>query len=280
METNDIIEIMRLIDEDAKSDPAMLGRLIAMTKMHAPVYHAALVGHDEELRRQQPMTVPSLASITCAQLTLYDNWRATDGRKPSRKRSEAGARQQRFKAQMDIWTTGPETKISTKSAALRLNFVLMDQAERRAKIAEYSNPSKSSSGFVPQNGKRDPEWNDFADMLTGLDDAALCGPGFVKSSAGTNFLLGCVGMIRRDDAHALPDDMQIVVRLGSEDIIFRNFDTAYAGRVPLAGNAVRSSRLALSTHHPAWRTGILYREVSEETATEVVPIITDADVPY
>lgn len=273
---------MRQLETVALSDAAQLERILAIARKGMPTICNALLNRDVAVKAERATILPRLADITSAQLTIFDNWQATGGRRPDRRRGEKGARAQRFKAQMDLWTCEPDVRLNKTSSAVRVTFHLMDQRERYTAIATYADPKRSKGGFATNS----EDWQQFGDFLMTVGQDRLAGPGFVSAGTGTNFVLDCLAMIEAEDAMKRPADTQVVVSLGNgESVSFHSFSDTYAGRAPLEGNAVLSSRMSVGTHNAAWRTGVLYQQPVEANVCEVVqmpiaPAMTSADMPY
>jgi len=278
MTSEDITIFFQYLEAEAKGDPGAIHRLLHLTRTSAPSIVEGLLNHEATLKRERAAKLPSLSDITSAQITLYDNWQATGGIRPSRKRGEVSDRKERFKATMTLWTSAQS--ISTASAAATVYFALMDQPERCRKIAALSDPSKSKANFASGT----EEWQDFGDTVMSIPEDYLAGPGAVRTM-GTTYPFGCFAMMQVADSADLSGDMRLVVQLRRGEVItFHSFTDTYAGAggtAPLQSNAVLSSRLAIGTHHAAWRTGVLYRETEQPAVREVViPPITSDDVPY
>lgn len=274
MQIEKLSELLRYFEYVAQTDPGSLDRLVSITKKTAPTFLNALLYREDEKKRELAATLPPLDNITAAQLTLYDNWHATGGKKPSRKKKEPGARMQRFKAQLEVWTTTADVMLSSKSRTTKVTFDLMDRSERVERMEKYKNPTKSKGGFVIVDGKPvSPEWADYAETILTAPENTLCGPAYSTAIQGTTYVLNSLAALDARTADVLPDDMEIMVALGGgETIRFHSFDNTYAGGAPLADNAVRISRLAID--HSGWRTGLLHAPAPIEKE------INEDDCPY
>ncbi|UZK70779.1 hypothetical protein OKW76_07085 [Sphingomonas sp. S1-29] len=283
MKHDEFQTLLLYLEETADSDPDMLQTLVSMTRRKCPVFYNALLYRDEEIKRELTTTLPRLDQITAAQLTLFDNWRATGGRKPSRKKKEPSARAQRFRAQLELWTTPATVPLTTKSRAVKVTFDLMDADERTEKLAKYQDPKQSKGGFVITNGEPvSQDWSDYAKLIAGLPPETLGGPAYSTTKGnGTTFVLNSLAVIDQAEAEALRDDMRIGILMGhpGESIQFHSFERHYANGTPLPKNAVLSSRLAMPSDHAGWRTGVLSSPEPAPTP-EIVREMIDADCPY
>ncbi len=268
MKHEQIIELLRHIENASLADRGSVSRFVALIKNLAPTFYHHVITDEERKAQETSIAIPSLDRITAAQLTLFDNWQPTGGRKP--KRHEKNSRSVRFKCVLEVWTTAPEVALSKSNCAGRVTFNLMDHAERAAKMAEYANPRKSKGGFVVRQGEAQaPEWEAFSNAVISAPADTLCGPAYTKADSGTLFVLDCMAVMTTASATTLTDDMEIIVSVPSGGFLrFHGFADTTAGRKPLSGNAVRSSRLAPNEGHPAWRTGVIYRPVNQEEPTE------------
>lgn len=93
---NDIAKAIAAIDADA----ALCGALKAQLQSLAPNFIAQFSTHNR-LREQTPF--PNPATITAAQMSVFDNWIEHGGKRP--RRGEPGHYRDRFKVTLDLWTT-------------------------------------------------------------------------------------------------------------------------------------------------------------------------------
>lgn len=261
----DIIAAITTMGSAADKDPAMARTYWSLLNTHCPSILA--LGAKMEIRR----AFPDPDEIVAAQCALWDNWRHTGGRKPNRKRGEEGARKDRFKVTVEVWTKRDEQfDISTTSPTFTMTAPLLTGAEMKKKLEKtyrtdaLGRPFADKSmigedGMVHRLDRDGPEWKRYGDELEAMGDAPggpyRAGP-FCTMGGGTHFLLDTYALAREDDIDGL-DDPKIIVASPLGHLTFDAFDTCYSTKKAFAGNLVLQSRLAAPGLFPKWRTSVL-----------------------
>ncbi|APX65566.1 hypothetical protein AV944_06600 [Sphingomonas sp. LK11] len=93
------------------ADPALCGALKAQLATSAPNFVKLFSSHNR-LREERPF--PNPATVTAAQMSLFDNWIEYGGRRPARGTDDHY--RDRFKVTFDLWTT-PAERLNLKTDA-------------------------------------------------------------------------------------------------------------------------------------------------------------------
>lgn len=230
----------RSVVEHAESlaavDPLQSERFAGMIRKYAPTIAAALAVP----ARIKPGPLPeAITAMTCS---IFDNWRASGGKKP--KRGHKGARAVRYKADFQAWTVEAD-RISFARPQWRATAHLLDAGDLSSKAEEIA----SAKRLRPISADYHSAILSYAEQL----GAYLAGP-LYSVTDGTDFHdfhMAFVDPAQLVDASGL----KVALRLADRDIILKSFVDQDAGKNPLKGNCIAQARLANSTLLSNWKTG-------------------------
>lgn len=189
---------------------------------------------------------PALDTITAAQCTVFDNWPKGTKPKTINGKREKGARSERFKATIEVWTITPEpkAKLTTGNAAFVGTANLFDGNNLAAKVQR----------MVKSDGSH--EMTMFAkDMMKPMttDSDLRCGP-LVSRGNGTHHHMGTFATANAKKLTNRSSDLTVTVTSPSGDFAFSDWSTSYSTGEPLKGNAVLTCRWSKLDHKDWWTT--------------------------
>lgn len=248
-------QLMHILRSGIGNDPAQAERLAFGIRKWVPELVEALKNINVSERLQKPF--PKTIDVTAAQATIFDNWSANGGRKPSKAKREKGARAERFKVAIEVWTGTTTAQIGQAGAkSLRLTnanaaFVgtahLMDGPTLNAK----------AESLLPLFRKKGCDWEDYAQSLMSawVETDRRVGPVFT-TWRGTHYHLGLIALL--DGAALLPrGQVKLTVASMGDEIVFSHWSTDYPDGTPLKGNAILTSRITNIVQKRGWATGPL-----------------------
>ena len=248
-------ELMKILKRGIGGDPAQAERLAFGIRNSVPELAEALKNIHISERLQK--VFPQAVDVTAAQATIFDNWHAYGGRKPSKAKGEKGARAERFKVAIEVWTCMPPARskhaktkpfrLTSANAAFVGTAHLMDGPTLVAK----------ATSLLASFRKKGDDWTAYAQGLVTAGDELdrRIGPVFT-TWRGTHYHLGLIASV---DSSALPPQgaVKLIITSMSHQMDFDHWATVYPDGRPLKGNAILTSRATNLAQKRAWATGPL-----------------------
>jgi len=189
---------------------------------------------------------PAIDEIVAAQCTVFDNWPRGTKPKTVKGKREKGARSERYKATIEIWTKVPKTEkmsLTKGNAAFVANVHLFDVHRLTEKCAKLV--TKDESDAMAQ----------FAfDMLSPVsaNKSLRCGP-LTTLGNGTVLHMGTFAMA---NGHALDcrNGLVVTVTAPTGQFAFTDWSNTVSSGEALKGNAVLTSRWTNIEQKAWWST--------------------------
>jgi hypothetical protein len=208
------------------SDVALTNAL----KANCPAFAALLDAAAPPVRKVEPL--PSLAAITAAQATLWDNW--PGGRRANRYPN-------RYAMTLKVWTTPNVILKGRGNHQHEVTAALMDATALKKWV-------KGKRKVVLKNPIAPLYLDSLADFAGAMGDDDLVGM-FAGKAEGTVFYdHQWVWMTRTDE------EWRGTLSINGEALPMPSFDDSYANGASLGGNAVAQSRMDLCGFSATWAT--------------------------
>jgi hypothetical protein len=239
-----IKEVERLLTQTLADHPHAVEPLAFAIRRLSPDIVGVLM--NLRLADQQQAPFPMLDDIVAAQCTVFDNWPKGTKPKTVNGKREPGARAERYKATVEVWTELPKSdKLSlTKGNAAFVGTAHLLDGNRLARKVERMVLKDDSEPMLA-----------FAkDMLQPVaDDGHLrCGP-MLTMGNGTH---AHMGTFVTADGRALHgrSGLSVTVRSPSGTFAFTDWATTYSNGGALKGNAIMTSRWSRLPQKEWWTT--------------------------
>ena len=262
-------EFYKSLKAKATQDPYVLEGAAFALRKHLPELEELLISLRQERAKVEPF--PEFETITAIQVSIFDNWGSA--KRPNKNKGEKGARQERFKANIEVWTCRPLKRgkfiLNARNRAFHCIAALMAPEAVAKKVRQLRDPRKTTFAWV-QRHEGDAEglaYQEYGDQLITLvegpdSEPHRLGPCY-STGKGTHFHLNTVAATRAEHLENRDGDMTFSLHTPHGTLHFTDWVQTTSQGAPLANGVIRTCRLTNLEQKRHWATGPLNTPASE-----------------
>ena len=250
-------------------DPYVLEGAAFALRKHLPELEELLISLRQERAKVEPF--PEFETITAIQVSIFDNWGSN--KRPNKNKREKGARKERFKAAIEVWTCQPPRRgkftLSNRNRAFYGIAPLMEPSVLAKKVEELRNPRKVS---IPWKARDEHDadgiaYERFGDDLIALSEGSnsesfRLGPCY-SIGKGTHFHLDTFAATRLADLENPEGELILLLSTPHGELKFLDWVRTTSQGAPLSNGVIRTCRLTDLDQKRHWATGPLNTPASE-----------------